>query len=245
MIARDDRVTEILTMIAYENVPEATLPDRLCAECLAALPISGAGVALMTSGGPTGVVLGATDERAKQLEELQFSLGEGPCVDASRTGRPVLQPDLVATAVANWPGFGAAALAAGVRAIFAFPLRVGAIRIGILDLYRDTSGYLSQDEFADALTFADAAVVVLLRLQDNAGDAAALTRPIDSRAEIHQATGMISIQLDTTLVEALLRLRAHAYATGRTVSDVAADVVGRRMRFVEGAVGATEGGDGV
>lgn len=239
---QNPRVAEILSLIAPNRGDQAGLSARLCAECLSVLPVSGAGVALMTARGPSGVVLAATDEWARQVEELQFALGEGPCVEASGSGRPVLQPDLVAAGPARWPWFGAAALDAGVHAIFAFPLRVGAIRVGVLDLYRATPGRLSSLELAAAFAFAEAATIVVLHLQDNDGRDGApsvLTGPIDSRAEVHQATGMITIQLGVSLAEALLRLRAHAYATERTVSAVATDVVMRRIRFDNSGPGTT------
>lgn len=243
---RNPRVAEILSAIADRTSEQGTLPTRLCAECLAVLPVSGVGVALMTADGPSGVVLAATDGRARQLEELQFALGEGPCVEASSSGRPVLQPDLAATGSpgsAQWPRFGAAVLDAGVHAIFAFPLRVGAIRIGVLDLYRDTPGPLTAPELADAVAFADAATIVVLHLQDHGeygDDNPGLAGPIDSQAKVHQATGMITIQLGISLGEALLRLRVHAYATGQTVSAVAADVVHRRLYFDDSEPGTTE-----
>jgi hypothetical protein len=121
-------------------------------------------------------------------------------------------------------------------------VRVGAIRVGVLDLYRDTPGPLTAPELVEALAFADAATAVVLHLQDHDGDGGAgspLIGPIDSRAVVHQATGMITIQLGIGLVEALLRLRAHAYASGRTVSAIAADVVGRRMFFDDSEPGGT------
>jgi hypothetical protein len=238
---RNPRVAEILSVITGGGGGQVAPPATLCAECLSALSVSGVGVALMTDDGPSGVVLAATDGRARQLEELQFALGEGPCEEASGGGRPVLEPDLAADGSPRWPRFGAAALDAGVAAIFAFPLRVGAIRVGVLDLYRDTPGPLSAPDLADALAFADAATVVVLDLQDHngPGGSAALTRPIDSQAVVHQATGMITIQLGVNLAEALLRLRAHAYATGQTVSAVAADVVNRRLSFDDSDSGTT------
>jgi len=239
---RDPRVAEILSVLARGQGEQAGLLARLCAACLSALPVSGVGVALMTADGPSGVVLAATDERARELEELQFALGEGPCVEASSGGHPVLEPDLVARGSPRWPRFGAAALDAGVRAVFAFPLRVGAIRVGVLDLYRDTPGPLTAPDLVEALAFADAATVVVLHLQDHDGDAgvgSALIGPIGSRVVVHQATGMITIQLGIGLTEALLRLRAHAYASGRTVSAIAADVVSRRMFFDDSEPGGT------
>jgi hypothetical protein len=236
------RVAEILSVITSVGGEQVALPARLCAECLSALRVTGVGVALMTADGPSGVVLAATDERARQLEELQFALGEGPCVEASGSGRAVLQSDLLLAGPARWPQFGAAVLEAGVHAIFAFPLHAGAIHVGVLDLYRDTPGPLTELEVADARAFADAATVVVLHLQDHHGrDGAysAITGAMDSQAEVHQATGMITIQLGVGTTEALLRMRAHAYASGQTVSAVAAEVTGRRLSFDNSESGTT------
>ncbi len=228
---RSRRVAEILSVVGVVVDGGPDLLTRLSTECLAALPVTGVGVALMTADGPSGVVVAATDDRARQLEELQFALGEGPCVEASASGRPVLQPDLRIAGPARWPQFGAAVLAAGVRAIFAFPLRVGAIRVGVLDCYRDEPGRLASVDLAEALAYARATTEAVLYLQSHDG----LIAPIDGRAEVHQATGMIAIQLSIGLTDALLRLRAHAYASDRTVASVAADVVGRRLSFDDGA----------
>src|SRR5215218_6283820 len=213
------RVAEILRA-AWAESPDGTgLSASLAAACVRSLPVSGVGLALMTDEGPAGIVA-ATDGAARELEELQFTLGEGPCVDASQTGRPVLQPDLARTAPLRWPAFAGGALQAGIRAVFAFPLRVGAIRVGVLDLYRDSAGPLSQAELTDALFFADAATLVLLHAQ--AGSPVQGGIPIvDDRAEVHQATGVVSVQAEVTLAEALVLLRARAFAEGRPLGDVA------------------------
>jgi len=197
--------------------------------CAPTLPVSGVGLALMTDDGPAGIIA-ATDGAAMELEELQFTLGEGPCVDASQTGRPVLQPDLARTAPLRWPGFAGGALDAGVRAVFAFPLRVGAIRVGVLDLYRDRAGPLSTDELAEALSFADAATLLLLHEQ--ASTAASSAVPVlDDRAEVHQATGMVSVQAAVGLAEALVLLRARAFADERALGDLARDVLTGTVSF--------------
>lgn len=118
----------------------------------------------------------------------------------------------------------------GIRAVFAFPLRVGAIRIGVLDLYRDRAGTLSADELTEALSFADAATLVLLHAQ--AGSPASEPFPeLDERAEVHQATGVISVQGAVGLAEALVLLRARAFAEGRPVGDVARDVLSGTVDF--------------
>lgn len=212
----------------------ATLPEFLCARCSDHLGVSGVGMALMSEAGHEGVV-GATDGTARTMEELQFALGEGPCIDSSHEGRPVLQPQLSRTAPARWPGFGPAVLDAGIAAIFAFPLQVGGIRLGVLDLYRDTSGNLADSELRDALVYADAAVVVLLHLQGRMepgqGLHPQLAESVGRRLEVHQATGMIAVQAAVGLTEALLLLRAHAFAIDRSILTVALDVVQRRLRF--------------
>ena len=126
--------------------------------------MSGVGLALMGTAGSAGIVA-ATDGHAQQMEDLQFALGEGPCMDATRSGRPVLCSDLSVDGVARWPAFSSGAARAGVAAAFTFPLQVGALAIGALDLYRDRQGPLSTPQVAEAVAFADAAVSVLLHLQ--------------------------------------------------------------------------------
>jgi GAF domain-containing protein len=227
------RVAEILATVLAESRNGIALPGGLVEICARDLPVSGVGLALMTDEGPAGTVA-ASDGTALQLEELQFSLGEGPCVDASRTGRPVLQPDLARTAQARWPAFAAGAEAAGLVAVFALPLRVGGIRLGVLDLYRTTTGVLSQESLADALCFADAATALLLDLQARAAGwdfpADSLT-VLDDRAEVHQATGVVSVQSGVSLDEALLLLRARAYAEQRPIGELALEVLNGVVDF--------------
>jgi len=228
------RVTQILSS-AIDGSPSAKdAPHRLVVACAQALPVTGVGLALMSSGGPAGTVA-ITDGVAGTMEDLQFTLGEGPCVECSSTGRPVLQPDLARTGPGRWPGFSAGALEAGIRAIFAFPLRVGGISLGVLDLYRDRAGELSDAELMEALSFADAATAMLIHLQDQASDHSELAaiEVLEDRAEVHQATGMISVQAGVAMAEALVRLRARAFASERPILDVARDVLGGGVSFAE------------
>ena len=230
------RVAEILADVWAASPDVSALPAGLVHGAARSLPVSGVGLALMTERGPAGTVA-ATDVPALRLEDLQFTLGEGPCVDASRSGRPVLQPDLAATAPRRWPGFAGGALAAGVAAVFAFPLRVGAIRVGVLDLYRAAPGALSAQALREALSFADAATLLLLYLQTRApGDELApeALAVLDDRAEVHQATGVVSVQAGVRVAEALVMLRARAYADQRPVGDVAHDVLAGTVDFTSG-----------
>jgi hypothetical protein len=229
-------VREILSAVWAASRGGVDLPDSLVRLCARTLPVSGVGLALMTDEGPAGTVA-ASDGGALQLEELQFTLGQGPCVDASRTGRPVLVPDLAGTSLRTWPQFGTGADAAGLRAVFALPLQVGAIRLGVLDLHRDTAGELSGEELFHALTFADAATQLLLDLQAE-GTALGMPPPhalavLDDRAEVHQATGVVSVRAGVSPTQALALLRARAYAEGRPIGDLARDILDRVVELGE------------
>jgi len=174
----------------------------------------------------------ASDRVASQLEELTLTLGEGPGVDAT-TGGPVLVADLAAPqCLARWPAFAPAAMEAGVRAVFALPLQIGAIHLGAMTLYRAGPGDLGPGQLVDVLVLADTACALLL-------DAAEGSRPDGHQPapaglqhpEVHQATGMMTVQLGVSAAVALARLRAYAYGHDRRLRDVAADVVARRLRF--------------
>lgn len=174
----------------------------------------------------------ASDALSARLEELQFTTGEGPAEGDFRLGSPVLIPDLEATA-GRWPGFVSAAVAAGARAMFALPLQAGAIRVGVLTLYRAEPGALAPEALADGLVLADVALHLIL---DAAAGISGLPEhpPLalsDRRAEVYQAVGMVAVQLGVSLEDASVRLRAHAFATGRALADLADDVVTRAARF--------------
>jgi hypothetical protein len=175
-----------------------------------------------------------TDDVSARIEQLQYELGEGPCVDAYRHDRPVLEPDLVAPATARWLVFAGLAVDAGAHAVFGFPLHVGSVRLGALNLYRDRPGPLGDDEHANAFVMADIAAQAVLVLQAEAplGTLAAeLEAGADFQFVVHQAAGMVAAQLGVSVAQALVRLRAHAFGRNRPLSDVARDVVTRTLRF--------------
>ncbi len=189
---------------------------------------------MVTTSGNHGVVC-ATDEVSAKIEDLQLTLGEGPCIDSVRDGSPVLISDLGARdfSVERWPAFLEGAGAAGVRAVFAFPLRIGAISVGAMDLYRDEPGDLAADELPAALMAADAAAHALLHLDGTPEPTAAGASDFGTayNPQVHQATGMVQVQLGVSTNEAYVRLRARAFATNRSLVDLAGDVVDRRIRF--------------
>ncbi len=195
--------------------------------------MTGAGIMLMWGDVPRGSVC-TTDEVSALIEQLQYDLGEGPCVDAHQLERPVLEPDLADPADSRWLAFAGPALEAGVRAVFGFPLRVGAVRLGALNLYRDRPGPLDGEQHADALVMADVAAEAVLLLQAEAppGEMAAeLEAGADFQYVVHQAAGMVSVQLGVTVGQALIRLRAYAFGNGRPLTQVAREVVSRTLRF--------------
>ncbi len=232
-----ERATRVWAWIAAAHDDDT--PVSVAALCDAAalrLGVDGASVTA-TSGHRMREPVCASDDVSARLEELQFTTGEGPGADDFRVGSPMLIAQLDSVA-ARWPGFVPAAAAAGAGAMFSFPLQAGAIQVGILTLYRFQPGPMAPEELADALVFADLALELLLDASSGLIGFPGY-RPLDGmsegRAEVHQATGMISVQLGVSLEEALVRLRAHAFASSAAVGDVAAEVVDRRLRFGLGA----------
>jgi len=229
-------VMRVWTWVAQQSMGAPVTLAHLCAAVVSGLAVDGAGLSVMSS--PTiRENVHSTDEVSTALEELQLTLGQGPCVDTFTGGGPVLASDLDTTEYLNrWPVFAPAALAEGARAVFALPLQLGAIRWGALDLYRTVPGGLSPLQLSDALAFAEVASMLLLDAAAGvAPDTAELAwqrdDPTAHQAQVHQATGMITVQLGVTAEVAFARLRAHAFAHDRRLGDVARDVVNRVLRF--------------
>jgi GAF domain-containing protein len=195
--------------------------------------MSGAGVMLMSGDIPRGSLC-TTNEVSDLIEELQYTLGEGPCVDAYQQDRVVAEPDLADPVTRRWFAFTPSALQAGVRAVFGFPLRVGTVRLGALNFYRDQSGPLSGDQHADALVLADLAARWVLEAQAGASPgtvAQELELGADFHFVVHNAAGIVSVQLGVGIAEAFIRLRAYAFSHGRLLAGVAEDVIAHRLRL--------------
>ena len=228
------RVRELIYGLQADHERGDSPGSRLCRACVDLIAISGAGIMLMDDEG-NGSSLGLSDHVIGTVEDLQFTLGEGPGIDAHSLGRPVLGPQLDHPVETRWPAFAPAAVNAGVRAAFGFPLRVGAIRLGALDLYQDRPGALGGLQMQDALEMAGIVTRAVIATQTNASPgelAQEVGSAGDLRSTVHQASGMLSEQLEIPIGDALVRLRAHAYAEGRPIHDVASDVVARRLRIV-------------
>ncbi len=234
-----EQSTRIAVGFALEAAksPEA----RLCAACVNVLSVSGAGITIM--GGRQAGPICVSNSTFAQLEDLQFTLGEGPCQDAFRTGVPVHVPDLGAAASARWPAFVDLAQLSDIGAAFAFPMSDHGSKVGVLTLYQRTGGELSAAQLSDSMAMADVLAETVLSLQSAAPEgtlAESLEEAVAYRAEIHQASGMVAIQLQVPVNEALMRIRAHAFATSRAIGAVAGDIVARRLRLVDDRHSTTE-----
>jgi hypothetical protein len=213
------------------------LAETLCVACVDLLVVDGATLSVVQDGTVGGSV-GSSNALSRELDELQFTCGEGPGVDAGTADIPVLVADLENGSVERWPAFAPAAIQRGVRAMFALPVSMASVHLGVLDLYRSRPGELDAAALAGGLLAAELAVLPLLDLMGDLN--AAVAEPASSayrelrlmtRVEVYQATGMLIAELNVGPAEALVRLRGYAYAHDRTVNDVAWDIVERRLRL--------------
>jgi hypothetical protein len=186
-------------------------------------------------GGPGEELVAASGRVVTRLTELEFILGEGPGHDAYRTGHPITETALAAPhADARWPGFAREATAAGAQAILAVPLKVGELIIGMLFLYRQDRGGFTGPGLDLAPSLARAGAEMVLRDFDTI-DVLTDGGAWPGRPEIPQATGMIAVQRNITVSAALAVLRAAAYAQNRSITELAADVINRRITFAAAA----------
>ena len=207
--------------------------DRLCEACVELLEVDGASISLLHRGSSQGT-FGSSGELSRRLDELQFTFGEGPCIDAVQRGGPVLVGDLGDPTERRWPAFSRALLDSGVRAVFALPVTVSAAHIGALDLYRHDSGSLNRRALDGGLLAAELAALPLLDLMsdvdwDCAGQSGWEQLASLQRVEVYQATGMIMAAWDVDPTAALVLLRAHAFTQDLTAGELAWQVVERRV----------------
>jgi hypothetical protein len=228
-----ERAARVSRLIALE--PPQAQPSaaeglrRLCSALLRALPASGVAVTLIVDHRPDAVVA-ASDATSERLMDVQRTVGDGPSLDAAAARRPVLEPDLAGAGSGRWPAFGSAAQDAGVRAVFAFPIQVGEARLGVLEIYRDTSGSLTREQLLDSLAFAEAALETVLDGQERpASRDGTIDEAMARNAVVYQAQGMVMVQLGVTLIEALSLIRAHAFAHDQRLGEVAHEIVAGRL----------------
>lgn len=244
--------TELTAAVASAG-PGIPAANELCLACVGLFGVDGAAVSMVYEGATRGT-FGSSNETSRRLDEYQFTFGEGPCLDSVAAREPVLVPDLDSPLERRWPAFAGAVLDEGIRGVFAFPIMVTSVCVGALDLFRVGPGPLRGEQLAGALLAAELASLPLLDLiaprttretsgsLDHGLGGAARQGLVDSeddwgrsvqmdRIEVYQATGMLIAQLDVDAAEALVRLRAHAMATGQTASQVAWAIIERRLRL--------------
>ncbi|WP_079161844.1 GAF and ANTAR domain-containing protein [Streptomyces fodineus] len=242
------RVSETLAAAVQAADDPQQVPGALCQACVRLLPVSGSSVSI-SGGKGVRVTWCASDRLAARLAELQYTVGDGPCQTALDQGAPVIAADLTAGADARrWPIFAHEAVEIGVRAVFSLPLGVSSAAIGTLDLYSERAGGLTERDMRTALWVRDAVTYALMSLrpadhdrpgeergdteQDTEDEVASWVAASEAdHTEVYQAVGMVMVQLDLDPEQALDRLRARAYAEGRTVSQLAREVLARKLRF--------------
>ena len=232
-----DEMRTQLTAAVRDAAPGLPAANELCAACVGLLGVDGAAISLMHDGASQGT-FGSSSETSRQVDEYQFTFGEGPCIDAAFSKTPVLAADLDLPTEQRWPAFTDAVLGDGMRAVFALPVMMASVCVGALDLFRQVPGPLGGDELAGGLLAAQLAGLPLLDLMTATATTEATGLPADEpwarlvefdRLEVHQATGFLIVQLGVSPTEALARLRAHAVATGQTATEVARAIMGRRL----------------
>ncbi|HUR73861.1 MAG TPA: ANTAR domain-containing protein [Sporichthya sp.] len=215
--------------------PGLAAADRLCHACVDLLQVDGAAISLVRAGATQGT-FGSSNALSRRLDEYQFTFGEGPCLDSVRQAHTIQVPDLADPSEARWPAYAGAALEEGVHAVYAVPVAINSTYVGALDLFRSGPGALAGSELTGALLAAELAALPLLDLMSAEVDWAAIEAGDPwlqlaslERVEVYQATGMIVARLDVDPTEALVRLRAHAFAHGMTASAAAWAVVNREL----------------
>lgn len=231
---------------AVGSLRGAAAADKLCEACVEVLDVDAAAISLFADGVNSGT-LGASSPPARTYDELQFTLGEGPCIDSVQFGTPVLVHDLLESQVVRWSAYGPALLSRDVRGVFAIPVEVAGQYLAALNLFRAEPGPLGDHQLTVGMGVAELAAIPILDVLDQSSYRSADNDDVDAdasaeldsliRVEVTQATGMLIAQLDVAPAEALVRLRAHAYAENRSATDVARDILAGRLRLANDRVG--------
>lgn len=215
--------------------PGLAAADRLCHACVELLDVDGAAISLVSAGVMHGT-FGSSNELSRRLDDYQFTFGEGPCLDSVRDRTAVHVSDLGAAGEMRWPGYAGAVLGEGVHAVYALPVVVSTTMVGVLDLFRNEPRELVGRDLKGGLLAAGLAALPLLDLMSADVDWAAISGGNPwaqlaslERVEVYQATGMVMARLGVEAAEALVRLRAHAFAHGMTASEVAWAIVRREL----------------
>lgn len=218
--------------VAFARQTARSSTGRLCTACVEVLGVTGAGITMM--GGMQAGPICVSGPNVAALEDEQYTIGLGPCRDAFDTGLSVHAPSFDSDISTRWPTFVALARDCDIGAVFAYPLSAAGVKVGVLTLYQQLEGSLTTAQQDDSAALVEVLTETVLSLQDDAPPgtlAPVLDGAVRYRAEIYQAAGMVAIQLGVPADEALLRIRAHAFANDQTVAETAALIVARRLRL--------------
>lgn len=216
----------------------AVAADRLCEACVGLLKVDAAAVSLVFDGANVGT-FGASGAKARLYDELQFTVGEGPCIDSVARRAPVMVEDLTDPNENRWPAYSPVMIDYEIRSVFAMPVVVAGEYVGALDFFRTAPDGVDAEQIAGMAVAAELAQLPLLDLLSEDLQAA-VSDPQSrawselnalSRTEVSQATGIVMAQLNLDSTAALVRMRAHAYLSGRSTTAVARDIIDRRLRL--------------
>ena len=214
-------------VVGYDLVD---LLENLVDTCATVLDAAAVGLLLVDEHGVLEVVA-STSERSRLLEILQLREGLGPCVECYSTGAVVSVPDLRLMRP-DWHLFYEGAVEQGFRSVHAVPLRLRGVTLGALNLFRETTGALNDEDAAAAQALADVATIGIVHeraLRQSEVTREQLQRALDSRVVIEQAKGVIAHSRSIDMNEAFSLLRSYARTNSLSLSDVAAGVVERRL----------------
>ena len=212
------------------------LPERLARASAQVLPVDGAGISLFFLS-DRRLPLGASDPASAEAERLQFTVGEGPCLTSHATGEAVLADE--ATIRSRWPGYHDALVAhTPIRGTISIPLRDEFRGIGALDLYLQPPRDVGSLSLRDALAVSEVVATVLqaqsLQMSRQSDGPAWLDAPAaERRSTVWQAIGFVNAALGVSSPDALALLRAHAFSSGSSVDDLAAQVLARQVPVEE------------
>lgn len=227
-----ERLIEIFSLMArYES--EHPLGLSLCSVATEIIDLSGAGISITSKDGMQEQLCTSNDV-AQRLMDLEITLKEGPGYDASQSGTANEVSDLVANEEQRWTFYSPEAVELGARAVFGFPIHIGAAVFGALSLYRDSAGPLSEEQSSSAYLMASVIGRAVLVMQAGV-PRGAIANELQGQStfdfSVHQASGMLSVQAKLSVKDALIMLRAHAFAMGLSPSELAHRIIDRDTRF--------------
>jgi GAF domain-containing protein len=170
----------------------------------------------------------SSDDLASQVDEVQYTQDEGPCLQALRDGAPIYVEDM--RDESRWPNYVQHAVTVGVRSSLSLPLQVGDEVIGALNLYSRQPDAFDERLRQNLAIFAGqaaAALTMVLRQARQDQISAQLEQALASRTTIDQAIGILMAEQRCTADQAFELLRSHSQNNNRKIRDIAADVIER------------------